>query len=114
MAQENLRLGNTVIADSVNPWELTRKAWNRVAEEIGAKFINIEIVCTNAKEHQARVENRSNAIPGLKAPTWEEVQNRDYHPWTGSRFRLDTSGQSIEASLQALLAYVETSLMPRP
>ena len=32
IAQENLRLGNIVIADSVNPLRLTRKEWNNVAQ----------------------------------------------------------------------------------
>ena len=40
IAQENLRIGNRVIADSVNPWRISRKDWNQVAKEIGASFIN--------------------------------------------------------------------------
>jgi len=31
IAQENLRAGNIVIADSVNPWNLTRRECNEVA-----------------------------------------------------------------------------------
>ena len=34
VATENLLLGNSVVADSVNPWELTRQAWRDSA--IGA------------------------------------------------------------------------------
>ena len=33
-AKENLILGNTVIADSVNPWELTRDAWRQAANRL--------------------------------------------------------------------------------
>ena len=33
LAKDNLKHGNIVVADSVNPIELTRKAWLNVAEE---------------------------------------------------------------------------------
>jgi len=55
IAQENLSLGNNVIADSVNPWELTRSEWNNVAKEIGAVFINVEVICADKNEHRRRV-----------------------------------------------------------
>src|SRR5688500_2609583 len=45
VAKDNLSNGNSVIADSVNPWELTRKAWNEVASSVGAKYVNIEVAC---------------------------------------------------------------------
>lgn len=56
IAQENLRIGNSVIADSVNSIALTRREWNRVAEEVGAPFINVEIICSDEKVHRHRVE----------------------------------------------------------
>ena len=31
VAEDNLRLGHVVIADSVNPWPVTREAWRAVA-----------------------------------------------------------------------------------
>src|SRR6185437_16958091 len=34
-AADNLRLGRIVIADSVNPLEITREAWRRTAAEAG-------------------------------------------------------------------------------
>lgn len=35
VALENLTLGRTVVADTVNPWELTREAWREVALKAG-------------------------------------------------------------------------------
>ena len=32
VAEDNLRLGHTVVADSVNPLEITREAWRDVAK----------------------------------------------------------------------------------
>src|ERR1017187_3219977 len=37
VAEDNLRLGNTVVADSVNPLRLTRDAWTSVAERARAQ-----------------------------------------------------------------------------
>jgi len=103
IAKDNLEAGNDVIADSVNPWELTRKEWNEVATSSDAKFVNIEIVCSDEREHRSRVENRKVGIERLKLPTWEEVKNRDYHQWTEPRIQIDTAGEAIEESLKRLV-----------
>ena len=105
-------MGNTVIADSVNPWELTRKEWNGVAEEIGARYIDVEVVCVDKKEHQRRVESRGSSVPGLKAPTWEEVLKREYQPWTSTRVQLDTSGKSSGQSLEELVSALSLKGIP--
>src|SRR5262245_1676419 len=42
LAEENLRLGATVIADCVNPLEITRSAWRNSAER--AAKASVEIV----------------------------------------------------------------------
>jgi hypothetical protein len=41
---------------------------------------------------------RSHDIP----VTWQEVVERDYEPWMGEHIRIDTAGQKIEQSLEAL------------
>lgn len=104
IAKDNLLSGNHVIADSVNPWELTRKEWNDVASSIGADFVNIELVCSDKGEHRARVETRDMGIKNLKPPTWEQVIQRDYHAWTMPRIVVDTAGKSVEASVNELVA----------
>lgn len=104
IAQENLRIGNLVIADSVNPWELTRSEWNNVAHTIGARFVNVEVVCSDQDEHRKRVETRSSSVPGLKMPTWHDVVQRDYHAWTSDRCVIDTAGKTAGNCLDELLA----------
>lgn len=106
LAQENLKVGNHVVADSVNPWELTRKDWNEVASSVGASFVNIEIWCSNVDEHKKRVESRNTEIPNLKLPTWEQVLKRDYRAWNMPRIQIDTAGKSPEQSFQELLQAV--------
>jgi predicted kinase len=55
LAEDNLRLGRIVIADSVNPIQLTRDAWLDVATRAGVSAIEVEIQCSNVTEHRRRV-----------------------------------------------------------
>ena len=101
VAEDNLRLGHTVIADSVNPVEATRAAWRQVAQRAGKRCIEIEIVCSDQAEHRRRVESRVADIVGHQLPTWQQVCAREYEPWEAS-IVIDTAGQDVEASVAAL------------
>lgn len=101
IAEDNLRLGRTVIADSVNPVEVTRAAWRDVAQRAGKRCIEIEIVCSDQAEHRRRVESRVADIVGHQLPTWQQVCAREYEPWPAG-IVIDTAGQPIEASVSAL------------
>ena len=56
IAKENLELGLDVVADSVNSIAITRDDWRKVAIESNKRFIEIELICSDKKEHQYRVE----------------------------------------------------------
>jgi predicted kinase len=104
VAEDNLRLGRTVIADSVNPWLLTRDAWRAVAYRAGVRAVDVEIVCSDIAEHQRRVESRSSDIAGHRVPTWREVVERDYHPWTSERLVIDSAQLEVSESVRRVLA----------
>jgi predicted kinase len=106
IAEDNLRLGRIVVADSVNPWPLTRNEWRAVAERSGVSAMDIEIVCSDADEHRQRVESRVADIEGHILPTWQEVLERDYRPWDSERIVIDTSRLSVELSVRTILAKV--------
>ena len=101
---DNLRLGHTVIADSVNPLPVTRTAWIDVAARARVGAVEIEIICSDPQEHRRRVETRAADIPGLTLPTWQEVVERDYRPWDRDRIVIDTAGTAVEHSLTMLRA----------
>ena len=103
IARDNLKLGNIVVADSVNPIQISRDEWNSIATTSQAKFINVEIICSNKQEHQERVENREVSVVGLKRPTWNDVLNREYQPWTNKIVQIDTSGKAINKTLEELI-----------
>lgn len=104
VAEDNLRLGRTVIADCVNPWASSRAAWRDAARRAGVHAREVEVVCSDAGEHRRRVESRSPDIPGHRLPSWQEVLDRDYHAWDRGRLVLDTAHLSLDECLNAILA----------
>lgn len=104
VAADNLRLGVSVVADSCNTMELTRREWQAVAAANGANCSDIEICCSDEAEHRSRVETRDGGSEGLYLPSWTEVQNREYEPWQSDRIVVDTSGQTIDESFDVLMA----------
>lgn len=52
IAIDNLKLGLNVIADSCNPIDITRKEWEIIAQSNNGEIINIEIICSDEKEHK--------------------------------------------------------------
>ncbi len=104
VAADILRGGVSVTADSCNPIDETRRAWERVAQENGAQAVNIQVVCSDTQAHRTRVETRTSSIAGLRLPTWPEVRDRRYDAWTTARIVVDTANRSPEACLESLLA----------
>ena len=58
-ALENLKLGLTVIADSVNSIKITRETWRQVAKDALVPFLEVELICSNRTKHQERIEHRT-------------------------------------------------------
>ncbi|WP_320176183.1 AAA family ATPase [Maridesulfovibrio sp.] len=106
VASDNLKCGISVVSDSCNPIELTRTEWKDVAVNAGVKFINIEVVCSDKAEHKERVEKRTSSVAGLKLPTWEQVEQRDYHAWKSERIVMDTAGKTETTCLQELISSI--------
>jgi predicted kinase len=102
IAEDNLRLGRTVIADSVNPLNLTRDAWLSVASRAGVRALEIEVKCSEVGEHRRRVQTRTADISGLKLPTWQEVLTRDYQPWDREHLVIDTAARTVEQNVDVI------------
>jgi len=102
VARDNLDIGQTVIADSVNPLAITRDSWLDIGRHAHVGTIEIEVICSDLHEHRRRVEMRTSDISGLRLPTWEEVVTREYHPWNREHIVLDTANQSVEQNVRFL------------
>ncbi len=106
LAADNLRLGLSVVTDSVNPLKITRDEWEAVAESVNVPFLNIEIGCSDMDTHRERVELRRSSMPAMTFPSWEAILNRQYEPWISDRLSIDTAHKTTDQSFSELLSLV--------
>jgi predicted kinase len=104
VAEDNLTMGHVVVADSVNPWPLTRDAWRDVARRVNVPVLEIEIVCSDTQEHHRRVEERRAATS--RGPTWAQVLVHDYRPWHRPHHIVDTAARSVSDTVTMLRTLV--------
>lgn len=102
LAKDNLALGHTVIADSVNSIDITRQGWQEVASSSNVPAIEVEIICSDATEHQYRVENRGSDLKGHTLPSWDAVRQREYQLWETADVVIDTVKYSIPSAVETL------------
>lgn len=109
LAADHLRQGLTVLADSVNPLEITRDGWRGVALAAGVPSLDVEIVCSDVAEHRRRAAERVGDIPGLPRLTWQDITTREYDPWHGERLVLDTARAPVDDCVSALCRAVDAA-----
>ena len=107
IVEDNLKIGNNVVSDSCNPWNITRNEWEEVAKKCNANYVNIEVICSNQNEHKHRIETRGYEIDGVKLPNWEEIQNRQYDVWNKKHIIIDTADKSVEESINEMYEELE-------
>jgi predicted kinase len=100
VAEDNLRIGRTVVVDSVNPLPITRDAWLEVGRRAQVSTVEIEVTCSGSREHRSRVKKRKPDISGLRPPNWEQVISREYHPWNREHIVIDTASRSVEKNIK--------------
>lgn len=110
LATDNLALGMTVVADSVNPVGITRDTWRAVGEAARVSVLEIQVVCSDLKEHQLRFETRLVDTESLAGATWNDVLARDYEPWPQAQVVIDTAGDSPEQSREKVLSLIKLNL----
>ena len=85
VARDNLLLGFDVIADTVNPIEITRNLWAETAASGNARILNVEVVCSDRALHRSRVEARESDIPGLVVPEDLRAIHHQHESHVGDR-----------------------------
>lgn len=93
VAEENLRLGLSVIVDAVNPVDAARDGWVALAARQSVGMVFVECECPDLDLHRDRIAKRRRGIDGMAEITWEEVEarRREYQSWRHDRIVLDTS-----------------------
>ncbi len=106
VAEDNLRLGPTVVTDCVNSLAITRQALRDAAARAGCGIAEVELVCSDPVEHRRRVEARLPDWPGQRLPQWCDVTARAVEAWDRAPARIETAGRPLDACLAEALAVV--------
>lgn len=106
-AADQLDLGRNVVAECVNPLGITRDSWRDTGTRSGARVVEVELVCSDKHEHRRRLQTRTLDIDDLENPTWQQVLDREYEPWSRDHLIVDTSVTPPEDVAQMILKGVE-------
>jgi predicted kinase len=112
VAEDCLRAGAIVVADSVNSVAATRTAWLDVAHRTGLDALQVGVICSDPAEHRRRVETRRADIVGHVQPTWQEVLERRFEPWPDNVLLVDTARQSTAESVAIILSHLTSLRKP--
>lgn len=114
IASSNLKLGNLVVADSINPVPESRQGWRDVARaNDGVLLLEVEVICSDEDEHRHRVDGRVPDIDGFTLPTWSSVTSHVYVPWTEPRLLVDTALLSALDAVSAIEKQLEAMAKDR-
>ena len=103
VARDVLASGEDVLVECVNPLPLTRRLWEETASAVDARFLTVELICSDVAEHRRRARQRAGDIEGLEPPTWQEITHRDYAPWPEADLRLDTARLTAAEAARAVI-----------
>ncbi|WP_194948077.1 AAA family ATPase [Actinomyces trachealis] len=106
LAADQLRLSLDVVVECVNPIQVTREAWLEVARRCNVKLLEVELVCSDLEEHRHRLENRTLDVVGMRNPSWQEVQDREYEPWHRKHLQLDTARLRPSESAERIITHM--------
>ena len=107
LAERQLRLGQSVILDSVASTQTIRAQWQDLAARHGAAWRVIECICTDERAHRSRLNGRVRGIPDWHELTWADVESvaAYYAPWHEPRLVLDAA-QPLSDNAAAVLRYL--------
>ena len=111
-ALENLKLGISVVADSVNAIQVTREAWQKVAKDASVTFLEVGLQCSDVREHQRRIETRDADIVGHQLPTWDNVQQRQHESWR-PHLVFDTAKQTVKEIVEEVLLHIKADILSK-
>ena len=103
VARDVLAAGGEVLVECVNPLPITRRLWEETASAAGARFLSVELICSDAAEHRRRAQQRVSDIKGLDLPGWQEITHRDYVPWPEADLRLDPARLTVTEAARAIV-----------
>jgi len=108
VAEEQLALGHSVIADAANYVEVGRDTWRRAAQPHDALIRVIHVECSDLGVHQRRLRQRNRRLSHYPEPTWVEVEQRrlQVEPWSGDDVLVVDSAKTLDATVAECLAFL--------
>jgi predicted kinase len=108
LSSVQLRLGVSVILDSVATYTNVRATWRALAAHYQAGFCVIECICSDETLWRQRLLSRRRDIPGWPELDWSDVEDvrRRFVPWTNERLIVD-SVEPLETNLEKVVAYLK-------
>jgi predicted kinase len=108
LADEQLKLGNSVIIDAVNAEEEGKDVWRGLAKKHGVELI-VLLVALERSLHRQRLESRVRNLHGFSEVTWDKVEARRkaFTAWKEPFLELDTS-RDVEMNAERAVQYIET------
>lgn len=93
LADDELALGHTVVADAVNQAPEARQVWQALARHHGAALRVVEVVCGDPTEHRRRVEERASTEKSMPPMRWQRVCElaESYRPWPAPTLTVDST-----------------------
>ena len=80
----------------------------QVAKSVAVAAIEVEIVCSDAAEHQRRLKAGMTADEEGQPPRWQQV-TRNYQTWDRPRVVIDTAYQDVGLAVELLRRALATS-----
>jgi len=107
LATEQLRLGRSVVLDSVAKTKSIRATWLALAAEQGVTVRVVHCVLSDQAAHRLRVEERRRGIPGWPELSWDDVQrvSADFETWSEEHLVLDAARPLME-NAKSLTVYL--------
>ena len=107
LAEQQLRLGQSAILDSVASTDSIRSRWRGLASTFGAGWYVIECICTDTSLHRERLLSRKRGILDWPELEWSEVERVQsyYAPWQQEHLILDAI-HPLQTNIDRAIRYV--------
>lgn len=108
LADEQLKLGNSVIIDAANVEEEGKGIWRALAAKRGLKPIIIHVFVSDEDLHKKRLESRVRGLHGFSEVKWDKVQARKavFTEWKEPTLKLDSS-TDLTKNVERAIDYIK-------
>ena len=109
LADEQLKIGVSVVLDAVFPLEEFRMAARNIADQNKAKFCVVHCYCSNDKTWQERMSGRHRYVPNWTPVDWAEVERlrQVYQLWNSQEALFVDALDNLDKNLSLTLQWIQ-------